>query len=285
MTMRASACLLAASLATAAPARAQTPAVPTEAAEPAAPDGGSALGDDARARDLPRLERVRRVTLGVDLGMQALPARAGSADYAAGLAWAASARVELAPWMGLRFVARQSSHAVTLTRPRMVATDGRSAPGDTELRQDPLEAWALAARLEPTWVMTPRLRLWAGVGAGWLRVEAPAAEGTLGGGCAPREIAGTTTSCEIVTSARSGLGTELGATLGSSVDLVPQWLTLSLSTSLAAVVDQSGTLFGPPPGHAGESPQAFADGSLYFPGYYPRFGSSATLLLGLGLVL
>ncbi len=278
--MRASACLLAASLATTLPARAEAPATADDRAEPAS--SGSTLGDDARRRDLPRLERVRRVTLGVDLGMQALPARSGGADYAAGLAWAGSARVELAPWMGLRLIARQSSHAVTLTRPALVGADGRSAPGDTELRQDALEAWALAARLEPTWVMTPRLRLWVGLGAAWLRVEAPAAEGTLGGGCAPREVAGTTTSCEIVTSARSGLGTELGATLGTSVDLVPHWLTLNLSTGLAAVVDQSGSLFG---SRHGSPQQAFADGSLYLVGDYPRFASSASLLVGLGLIL
>jgi len=209
--------------------------------------------------------------------MQALPARAGMADYAPGLAWAASARAELARWMGLRFVARHATHGVSLSHPRMVDADGAAAPADTELRQAALDAWLLAARLEPTWVMTPRLRLWVGLGAGWLRVEAPAVEGTLGGGCAPGEVAGTPLTCTIVSADRSAVATELGATLGASIDLVPDWLALNLSTGLGVVVDQSGTLF--------DSVQAFSAGSRYEVGGYPRFGSSATLLLGLGLLL
>ncbi len=290
--MRASASVLAASLVTALPARAEAPPAPlpgpgerAEATPPPPPaagdeatsDHGSALGDDARMRDLPRLERVRRVTLGVDLGMQALPARAGTADYSPGLAWAASARTELARWMGLRFIARHATHGVSLSGPRMVGADGVAVPGDTELRQPALDAWLLAARLEPTWVMTPRLRLWLGLGAGWLRVEAPAVGGTLGGGCAPGEVAGTPLTCEIVSAARSAVATELGATLGASIDLLPNWLALNLSTGLGAVVDQSGTMF--------DSVQAVSAGSLYEVGGYPRFGGSATVLLGLGLIL
>lgn len=244
----------------------------SDRAGPAQPDPG----DEPATAELSRLPKLRRVELGFELGQQAIPARNGAADYAAGLALVGSARAELRPWLGLRFLARHSRHAVALVPGGLAAADATPDLRGAALEQPALEAWLLGVRLEPTWVMTPRLRLWLGLGAGWLRAEAPPIEGELAA-CTPRQLGTLLVSCQLHAAERTALASELGLTLGTTVDLIPRWLTLNLSTGLSAIIEPSGSLFG--------SQQVLASGSRHWLSGLPPFGASSTILVGLGLVL
>ncbi|MBN2194577.1 MAG: hypothetical protein JW751_17295 [Polyangiaceae bacterium] len=208
--------------------------------------------------------------------MQSLVAREGPAEYSPGFAWVGSARIPISSWMGLRFLVRHSNHPVEVERGGLAAPSEVAALGAMAFDQPPIEAWLMAARLEPTWVLAPRLRLWLGLGAGWLRILAPPTEGTLPG-CTPWMVADTEVSCRLATGSRTGLGTELDATLGATVELVPRWLALNVSTGLGAVLAQSGTLYA--------SQQAIAAGSLHRLTGFPSVGASSTFLVGLGLML
>jgi len=201
----------------------------------------------------------RMVELGPHIGVAYLPANGAQASYDAGFAWGAHARIELAPWMGFRVSFTKSTHAVT------VPDGGLGLPAGTSIDQAALSVLLLRARIEPTWVIGPRLRLWAGVGAGWGRISAPS-------------LTTTGTQTDLHNPAHKGVMLEFSGALGASVDVIPDWLAASLMLSAGAVTNQSGEVFSPS--------QAFtADGHRIQVGAFPHFGSSLSALLGVGVLL
>ncbi len=201
----------------------------------------------------------RQVELGPHFGVEYLPADGNAASYDAGFAWGAHARVLIAPWMGFRLSFTNSSQAVS------VRDGGLGLTAGTRIDQPALSVLLLRARLEPTWVLGPRLRLWAGVGAGWGRISAPS-------------LTTTGTQADLHSPGRKGVMLEFSGALGASVDVIPDWLAASLMLSAGAVTNQSGEVFSPS--------QAFtADGHRIKIDGLPHFGSSLSALLGVGVLL
>lgn len=209
---------------------------------------------------LPEPEKPsRKVELGPHAGVEYLPARGSGVGYGAGFAWGVHARIEIAPWMGFRVSFTQSSQPVT------VPDGALGLPAGTHIDQPDLSLLLLRVRLEPTWVVSPRLRLWAGVGAGWGRISAPAltTSGTLSG---------------IRSARRSGVMLEFAGELGGSFDVIPNWLTASLMLSGGVLTNETGEVFTPSQAFTSDGHRIQLDG-------LPHFGSSLSALLGVGVLL
>ncbi len=201
----------------------------------------------------------RKVELGPHAGVEYLPASGSAVSYGPGFAWGAHARILIAPWMGFRVSFTQSSQSVS------IPDGGLGLPAGTSIDQPNLSVLLLRARIEPTWVVSPRFRLWAGVGAGWGRISAEAL---------------TTTGAEagLHSAIRKGVMLEFAGELGASFDVIPNWLAASLLVSGGALTNQSGEVFTPS--------QAFtANGHRIYVEGLPHFGGSLSALLGVGVLL
>lgn len=217
---------------------------------------GVARAQERRVDDEPaaegevvRLERERKVLVGPDVGYALLTHRGDAGvSYEAGLTWGGHARIELRPWMGLRFSARNSRHVVDLA-PGALSTSDSAALDGVELDHPLLDVWKLEARFEPTWVATSRLRLWAGPGVGWARFETSELEA---------RVSDCTVQCRLQTPKRQGSAVELSGALGATYDVIPRWVAASLAVSGGGFVGKPvGTLFDE------QHPmQAFVDGSM-----------------------
>jgi hypothetical protein len=168
-----------------------------------------------------RDRRLEMLDLGPVVGVSSRPSTRETIRYQAGFTYGAQARVEVLRWLGVRALFTSSHHAVHVD-------PGALLPG-AEADQPGLSVLQFGARVEPTWPVTPRLRLWFGVGAAWDRIWAdkPALTGL------PVQAAN-----------RTGTASEWSAALGGTYDAIPRWLTVSLGVSAAVVTAHSGTMFG-----------------------------------------
>jgi hypothetical protein len=196
--------------------------------------------------------RERKLELGPDFAVWHRNTESGSsASYATGLALGAHARIELREWLGLRLFFLWGKHGVDVDPRGLQLSIGTV---------DDISVTELGARIEPTWVVTPRLRLWAGAGAAWARAVTTTSVG-LGG-----------------TTERAGVFIELGGAVGATFDVVPEWLAVWVSGSLGAIVDESGDLFH-------EQQAIAADGTLLHIGGLPGMSTALATTLGVALVL
>ena len=238
-------------------------------AETNSPPGADALDRTAEApprpvpESAPLATQPRKASVGADLGYTLLGTpRDSGASYDAALAWGGHVRIEIRPWLGLRLLARMTRHSVDVNR-------GGLADGHEELRavpldQPPLDLALIGARLEPTWVVTPTFRLRLGAEAGFASLSAEPAAGRLGTGCQSH--------CDLETAHRTGTIVEFAGTLGSTYDLIENWLAMTVDVSLGGFLAPAGPLFRPV--------QAFADGSMLSVDGLPE--PKATLTLGWG---
>src|SRR4029078_10920365 len=102
---------------------------------------------------------------GPDVGIWSRPARGSGVKYSPGFVYGADARVEIFQFLGFRAYANQSRHAVDVGEGELVE--------NTTVDQPALEVLQIGARLEPTYLLLPTLRLWAGLGVAWGRATAP----------------------------------------------------------------------------------------------------------------
>ena len=205
----------------------------------------------ANEPDKPR----RLVLVGPDLGLTLRNADGSGASYSPGLSWGAHVRAELLPFLGFRAWFTQTQHSVDVSGADL------GLPGH-DVDQDPLTIAIIGARLEPTWTVTPRLRLWLGLGVGWNRVNAPIA----------------TITPEVVVAKRKGVFLEWSAALGGSYEVVKDWLAVSLMLSGGFTSNQSGNVF--------DSVQGIDQtGSKVTVGGYPEIESTASALLGVDVIL
>lgn len=246
-----------------APAAAQPEASPP--ASPPAPPAEEAI------------VRHRKLVLGVDEGVVWRPAKdAVGVTYAAGLAWGVSGRIEPAPWLGVRLLTRYTRQRVTLETGAL-GTD--ETLRGVDLDHPPLDSWLLGARVEPTWVVAPGLRLWAGVGAGWTTLQTDAPIGSL-----PRAVCAQ--NCAVRTGRRTGTLVEIQGALGLGYDLIRERLLAGFTLTGATFTDQSGTLFTEKHhGNRDDELQAFAAGRMYRLAPLPPFSGELGALVTLGLVL
>jgi hypothetical protein len=201
--------------------------------------------------------RERKLELGPDFAVWHRNTESGSsASYGTGVAFGAHARIELREWLGLRLFFLWGKHGVD------VDSRGLQLSSGTVEQPDTISVTELGARIEPTWVVIPRLRLWAGAGASWARAQAS------------RPVSATSA----VNTTEAGVFIELGGAVGATFDVIPEWLAVWVSGSLGAVVDESGDLF--------QQQQAIAaDGALLQIGGLPRMSTALATTLGVALVL
>lgn len=200
---------------------------------------------------------MRNVDLGPDLGVVYMPSDDDAVSYHAAFAWGLHARIELARWLGFRAFFIKSHHEVSIDR-------GALNVPNAEIHQPDLEVTLIAGRIEPTWVVTRRLRLWGGPSLGLAYFVAPAAT--------------TTGEVELQGPRRTGATLEFGGALGATFDVIPDWFTAQLAGSAALTIGETGDAFDPP--------QAFdATGNRRYMDPLPTFGGSFALLASLGLVL
>jgi hypothetical protein len=219
-------------------------AVHASAAEPGAPDN-------------PPLPPSRRVELGFDTGLARRPASGSDISYATGVLWGAHIGLPLASWLAFRATAAQGAAPVTLR-------SGALGLADTEVSQPDLSVLLVSARLEPTWTVSSVVRLWAGPEVSWIRTTAdePTTRGAL----------------VIRTAVRHAVGLELGGSVGGSLELIPNWLVLTMSSGAFSVLDQDGSLY--------DRVQGFdQNGHRLEVGRYPKFAGSFRSMLGFGVIL
>ena len=239
------------------------PSDETEESTPPPPPPAPPRADEQNPRPylkLPEPEKPsRQVELGAHVGMEYLPARGSALSYGPGFAWGGHARIEIAPWMGFRISFTQSSQPVSVPDGALGLQSG------TRIDQPDLSVLLLRARIEPTWVVSPRLRLWAGIGAGWGRVSAPA-------------LTTSGTQADLNAAQRKGVMLEFSGGLGGSFDVIPNWLAASLMVSGGFLTNQTGEVF--------TSSQAFtADGHRTQLAGLPHFSSSLSALFGVSVLL
>lgn len=195
----------------------------------------------------------RKLEIGPDFGITVRSAEGDGVSYSPGFTWGAHLRVELVSFLGFRAYFNNSYHAVDVPA---------GALGPDEVDQEDLKVTVIGARLEPTWVVTPELRLWAGVGVAWGRVFAEEPE----------------TTPPVASHDRSGVLLEWTGSLGGSYDVVPNWLALTLLLSGGFVTNQSGDVF--------DRTQAISQtGQITYLGGLPEFSSTLSALVGLGIIL
>jgi hypothetical protein len=201
----------------------------------------------------------RKLEIGPDFGITARSAEGDGVSYSPGFTWGAHLRVELVSFLGFRAYFNNSYHAVDVPTGALSA-DPPLSPDEVD--QEDLKVTVIGARLEPTWVVTPELRLWAGLGVAWGRVFAEEPE----------------TTPEVASHDRTGVLLEWTGSLGGSYDVIPRWLAVTLLLSGGLVSNQSGDVF--------DRTQVISQtGQITYLGGLPEFTSTMSALVGLGIIL
>jgi hypothetical protein len=207
--------------------------------------------------------RLRGIDVGPDFGVVGRPSNRDSVSYGAAFAIGGHALIELTRWLGFRALFLRSDHPVTIDR-------GKFGFPNTDVHQPDLELVLVAGRFEPTWVVSPRLRLWVGAGAGLAYFAAP--------------VSTTTGRFQVQSARRTGVAVDIGGALGGTFEVIPDWFTVALSGSAAFTTGHTGDAF--------QSPQSFdSTGRLYYRGsdFYlaalPEFAGSFGATGSLGLLL
>jgi hypothetical protein len=199
---------------------------------------------------------LRHIEIGPLLGFSLRPsAEPERAEYGAGLAFGAHARVNLWRWLGVRAIVTRAAHPVT------VPTGGLGLEG-AEISQPSLEVTLLAARIEPTWPLTPRTRAFGGLEVGWAYLMAHKPE-VAGGITAP---------------SRRGTTLEPGLALGASYDVVPHWLSLGGALRGALSLAEAGAITRPAQAIDGSGRRIVFEA-------FPGFDASLSFVAFLDLVL
>lgn len=222
----------------------------------------------ARPAALPPLEPAhlpitRHVDIGVGVALVQRVAE-GQTDgatalerYPAAVGVGLSARVEVFEYL------RANLYAVRASGSMDMPYGALGLPGDP----DPLTttSYSLGLRLSPTLPLGPRARTWLSVGAGWGRIEAGRFNVASGGGTFQvRE--------------RAFSFVEFPVSIGTSFDLIKNWLTIEFEATGAFHVAQRGK--------ARENGQAIDTGGHRIPvGPFPSLAASFVQTLGLALVL
>jgi hypothetical protein len=234
----------------------EVPAEDTDDTEPLPPPQAPKAGDQDPPPyfygPAPRA-RVRGLSVGVDAGISIRPAEGDTVSYDPAFAFGAHVRAELLPYLGFRAYFTRANHAVDIPR-------GALGLEDTQVDQPSVGVTVIGARLEPTWVVSPGLRLWVGAGVAWGRVKAdePSFEGKY----------------DIRVAERSGVMLEWTGALGVNVDIIPEWLGATASVAGGVLSNQSGDIF--------ENLQGVDQGgTLVDVGGLPKFSATACALVGL----
>jgi hypothetical protein len=194
----------------------------------------------------------------VSSGVAVRPADGDGVHSKPGFTIGGHARVRVFPWLAVRLLGRTESSPYSYDQRAL------GLPPGTRIDQPSPTRIYLSADVEPTWSPVARLDLWAGVGIGWGRALAS----TL-----------RTDGAETVNvPERAAVIVDVPLSLGARYEVVPEWLVVNLSGTVAPPVDQSGELLKPytTPG---------SDGRLLMVNGFPEVRTSFIALAGLGVLL
>lgn len=215
----------------------------------------------------PLVPAPRPVTRHVDIGAAvALVHRAAEGQtgsdaslerYPTSVGWGLSARVNI-----LRYL-RGSLYTVRSTGTIDLSAGALGLPGDPEPMS--VTSYSFGLRLSPTLPLGPRARTWLNVGAGWGRLEV---------GRFKVASAGDT----FLVRERAFSFVELPIGLGTSIDIIKNWLVVEFESTASFHVAQRGTAL--------EKGQAIdTSGRRISVGPFPSIAASFVHTLGLALVL
>lgn len=145
--------------------------------------------------------------------------------YGAALGETVQFKAQLWPWLRLGAYYQRAYHKVE------IPTSSLRPPG-TEIDLGSMLAFSIGARLEPTLVLTPRLRLWGILGIGWGRM-------TVG----RMKVSVATGSYTV--QEREGVLVEAPMGLGGAFHVIPGWLAVTFDTTISPNYAQSGSLHEP----------------------------------------
>lgn len=182
-----------------------------------------------------------------------------SISYQPGIAWGGYLRPEITPWLGLRLFYREERIPVQVEKG---AFDYGDDAYDDDFEQPDMEMLNLGARLEPTWVVHPRVRLRGAVGWSWLwyRVPFPKSD-----------------DFELKKTFRSAVQMDFSFGAGMSFDIVKNWIDISLDSSYGVPAGRTGTAY--------EDAQIVRDGDIHHIAPMPKLQSSLDVLISLGVIL
>lgn len=211
-----------------------------------------------RARDR-RNAPHRWASAGGFIGRVHRTSQSDSISYRPGIAWGGYLRPELTPWLGLRLFYREERIPVQVDKG---AFDYGDDTYDDDFEQQDMEMLNLGARLEPTWVVHPRLRLRGVAGWSWLwfRVPFPRSE-----------------DFELKRTFRSAVQMDFSFGAGLSFDIVENWIDISLDTSYSVPGGRTGTAY--------KNAQIIRDGEIHHIAPMPKLESSLDVLISLGVIL
>lgn len=200
----------------------------------------------------------RKIELGALFGSVIRPSDKQSIHYGTGYFFGGFVRAELAPWMGFRVYYREERVPVDVAPG---AFDYQGQKYSFDFIQPDLEIITIAARIEPTWVVTPRLRLFGVLGIGWVRLDAPMpqADGFL------------------LQGKRSATEVNMPLGLGVIYEIIPNWVNTTLSFTYGVAFDQHGRAYEPL--------QAIVDGKIVYLAPLPTLQSVGDLTFSVGVIL
>lgn len=204
------------------------------------------------------LEPMHKVTVGPDIGVMARPATGnGPIHYGPSLVAGGHIRIEALDWLGLRIVTHYEHNSVKF--------DGGSLPVDgASLRAPSFHRVVFGLSLEPTWVVGERFLTYFGAGARWARTTSDFSE-----------------TDDLSHTDPTGVFVEFPLVIGTSVQLVKDWLVLETSAQVSLLTGQNGSLF-----NTKRLTQAFdQNGRLLHLQPFPKFGTSFGAVAGLAVLL
>lgn len=247
--------------------RERIPALPTPSEEL-----GPYESHRSRARQFP-------LEIGPDFGVAFRPAKDNSrVSYSPSYRWGLHATIELNSWLNVRMSASRSAHHAVHLDPGALSTPDSGPLVSAQLSQSPIKLWLLGLRLEPTWQVLPRWRVFSGIGAGWATLETSAITGSIPG-CMPLA---PDAGCNVVGFRRTGALVELTSALGTTLEIWPKRLLFLLNGAYSVYLTQSGTIFG---SSGWRIEQVFAGGQMFHLAPLPQFKGAIEVSAGLGLIL
>lgn len=193
------------------------------------------------------------------LGWVSRPSQSDSIKYRPGIAWGGYVRAELVSWLGLRLFYREERVPVQV---ESGAFDFGDDTYEDDFEQPDLEILNLGARLEPTLVVHPRLRVRGIVGWSWLWFQAPFPKSE---------------DFELKRTFRSAVQMDISVGAGLSFDIIKNWIDISLDSAYSVPAGRTGTAYEPA--------QIVRDGGIHHIAPMPKLQNSLDCLISLGVIL
>jgi hypothetical protein len=204
--------------------------------------------------------------VGAFVGAVYRPSGSDSIRYKAGVAYGGYLRPEITSWLAARLYYRQESIPV------VVEEGGYNYGGvsyNLDFEQPNLDVVSVGIRLEPVWTIHPRFRVRGIFGWAWLgfRAELPEAPGYNEPVDGARGIGGS----------RQGVEVDVLFGAGMTIDLIENWLDLSVDGTYGVTASQTGSAYLPE--------QVFINGTLSYIAPLPQLGNPVDVIFSLGLIL